>query len=137
MSNTASSFIQFTFLSQTASANVAAALRSFLMGERYDSPVSRVRTLALIPLEPKRPAHAEVSVRHRTDSLPIRDYIDELAHFGERKMSLGTILLIVVVLLLLGVIPRWQHSRRWGYAPSGVVGAVLIVLVVLVLMGRF
>jgi Protein of unknown function (DUF3309) len=52
-------------------------------------------------------------------------------------MSLGTILLIVVVLLLLGVIPRWPHSRSWGYGPSGAVGAVLIVLLILVLAGRF
>lgn len=51
-------------------------------------------------------------------------------------MTLGTILLIVVVLLLLGVIPRWPHSRNWGYAPSGVVGIALVVLVVLLLMGR-
>ena len=51
-------------------------------------------------------------------------------------MSVGTILLIVVVLLLLGVFPRWPHSRKWGYAPSGVFGVVLIVLLVLVFMGR-
>jgi uncharacterized protein DUF3309 len=49
---------------------------------------------------------------------------------------MGTILLVVVVLLLLGVFPRWPHSRNWGYAPSGIVGAVLVVLVVLLLMGR-
>ena len=51
-------------------------------------------------------------------------------------MSLGTILLIVLVLILLGVIPRWPHSRNWGYGPSGVVGVVLIVLLILFLMGR-
>jgi len=51
-------------------------------------------------------------------------------------MSLGTILLIVLVLLLLGVIPTWPHSRSWGYAPSGVLGLVVIILVVLLLMGR-
>jgi hypothetical protein len=51
-------------------------------------------------------------------------------------MSVGTVLLIVVVLLLLGVFPRWPHSRSWGYAPSGVVGTVLIVLLVLLLLGR-
>lgn len=51
-------------------------------------------------------------------------------------MSLGTILLIVLVLLLLGVIPTWPHSRSWGYAPSGVIGVVLLVIVVLLLMGR-
>ncbi len=51
-------------------------------------------------------------------------------------MSLGTILLILVILALLGVFPTWSHSRNWGYAPSGVLGTVLIVLVVLVLLGR-
>ncbi len=49
---------------------------------------------------------------------------------------LGTILLIVVVLLLVGAIPSWPHSRNWGYAPSGVLGLVLVVLLVLLLMGR-
>ncbi|RZJ11392.1 MAG: DUF3309 domain-containing protein [Rubrivivax sp.] len=51
-------------------------------------------------------------------------------------MSLGAILLIVVILLLVGVIPTWPHSRSWGYAPSGLIGIVLLVLVVLLLMGR-
>jgi len=51
-------------------------------------------------------------------------------------MSLGTILLIVVILMLIGVIPTWPHSRGWGYAPSGVLGLVLIILVVLLLVGK-
>ncbi len=51
-------------------------------------------------------------------------------------MSLGTILIIILVLLLIGAIPTWPHSRRWGYAPSGIVGIVLVVLVVLLLLGR-
>jgi hypothetical protein len=51
-------------------------------------------------------------------------------------MSLGTILLIVLILVLVGVIPTWPHSRSWGYAPSGVVGLILIILLVLFLMGR-
>lgn len=51
-------------------------------------------------------------------------------------MSLGTILLIVLILILIGVIPTWPHSRSWGYAPSGVLGVVLIVVVVLLLTGR-
>ena len=51
-------------------------------------------------------------------------------------MSLGTILLIVLVLILLGVIPSWGHSRSWGYGPSGIGGVLLIVLIVLLLMGR-
>jgi len=51
-------------------------------------------------------------------------------------MSLGTILLIVLVLLLIGAIPSWPHSRNWGYGPSGGLGLVLVVVVVLLLMGR-
>lgn len=51
-------------------------------------------------------------------------------------MTLGTILLIVLILLLIGVIPSWPHSRSWGYAPSGVLGLVLLVVIVLLLMGR-
>lgn len=51
-------------------------------------------------------------------------------------MTLGTILLIIVVLLLIGAIPSWPHSRGWGYGPSGGVGLVLVVLVVLLLMGK-
>jgi Protein of unknown function (DUF3309) len=51
-------------------------------------------------------------------------------------MSLGTILLIVLVLVLVGAFPAWPHSRSWGYAPSGIVGVVLLVLLVLLLTGR-
>ncbi len=51
-------------------------------------------------------------------------------------MSLGMILLIIVILILLGVIPTWPHSRNWGYAPSGVLGLVLVIVIVLLLMGR-
>ncbi len=51
-------------------------------------------------------------------------------------MSLGLILLIVVVLMLVGAIPAWPHSRGWGYGPSGGLGLVLIILLVLVLMGH-
>ena len=51
-------------------------------------------------------------------------------------MSLGTILLVLLVLILLGVVPTWPHSKSWGYAPSGVVGVVVVVLVVLLLVGR-
>jgi len=51
-------------------------------------------------------------------------------------IMLGTILLIVLVLLLLGAIPAWPHSRNWGYGPSGGVGLIVIILLILVLMGR-
>ncbi len=49
---------------------------------------------------------------------------------------LGTILIVILILALLGVFPRWSHSRDWGYAPSGGVGLVLIIVVILVLIGR-
>jgi Protein of unknown function (DUF3309) len=51
-------------------------------------------------------------------------------------MSLGTILLIIVILLLIGAIPSWPHSRGWGYGPSGGLGLVLLILIVLWLMGK-
>ena len=52
-------------------------------------------------------------------------------------MSLGTILLILLVLMLVGAIPSWPHSSSWGYAPAGGLGLVLVVVLVLVLLGRF
>jgi hypothetical protein len=51
-------------------------------------------------------------------------------------MSLGTILLIVLVLALIGVLPSWPHSRSWGYGPTGGLALVVVILLVLVLMGR-
>jgi hypothetical protein len=51
-------------------------------------------------------------------------------------MTLGTILLIILILLLIGAIPSWPYSRGWGYGPSGTLGVVLVVLLILVLMGR-
>ncbi len=51
-------------------------------------------------------------------------------------MSLGTLLLVVLILMLIGAIPSWPYSRNWGYGPSGVLGAVVLVLVVLVVLGR-
>lgn len=51
-------------------------------------------------------------------------------------MSLGTIVLIILVLALIGVIPSWPHSKGWGYGPSGIVGLIVVVLLILLLMGR-
>ena len=51
-------------------------------------------------------------------------------------MSLGTILLILLIVLLVGAVPTWPHSRSWGYAPSGLLGVVVVVLIVLLLLGR-
>ncbi len=49
---------------------------------------------------------------------------------------LGTILVVFLILALLGAVPRWSHSRQWGYAPTGGIGLVLLIVVVLVLLGR-
>lgn len=51
-------------------------------------------------------------------------------------MSLGTILLVILVLILLGAIPIWPHSHSWGYAPGGIIGIVVVVLVILLLLGK-
>ncbi len=51
-------------------------------------------------------------------------------------MSLGSILLIILVLILVGMIPVWPHSRGWGYGPSGLLGIILAIFLILLLMGR-
>jgi len=54
----------------------------------------------------------------------------------EKAMSLGTILLVVLILMLIGALPTWPHSRSWGYMPSGGLGLVLLIIIVLLLLGR-
>ena len=49
---------------------------------------------------------------------------------------LGTILIVILILALLGVLPRWSHSRSWGYAPTGGVGLILFIVVILLVLGR-
>jgi hypothetical protein len=51
-------------------------------------------------------------------------------------MSVGTILLIILILILVGALPNWGYSRGWGYGPSGILGVLVVVLLVLLLMGR-
>lgn len=51
-------------------------------------------------------------------------------------MSLGTILLIILVLFLIGAIPTWPHSKGWGYGPSGGIGLILVILIILVVLGK-
>jgi hypothetical protein len=55
---------------------------------------------------------------------------------GVDIMTLGTILLIILILALLGALPAWPYSRSWGYGPSGLAGVVVVVIIVLLLMGR-
>jgi hypothetical protein len=66
----------------------------------------------------------------------MRDYSPFITILGRRTMSMGTILLIILGLLLLGALPAWPYSSGWGYYPSGGLGLVLIVLLVLVVTGR-
>lgn len=51
-------------------------------------------------------------------------------------MSLGTILLVILILMLIGAIPSWPHSKNWGYGPSGGLGLLLIIVIVLLVLGR-
>lgn len=51
-------------------------------------------------------------------------------------MSLGTILLIILILMLIGAVPTWPHSKNWGYGPSGGLGLVVIILIILLVLGR-
>jgi hypothetical protein len=58
------------------------------------------------------------------------------AAFERRNFMFGTILIVVVILMLVGALPRWNHSREWGYFPSGGLGLVLLIVVILILLGR-
>jgi len=71
------------------------------------------------------------SSREKVARASIQDAI-----IGRNEMSLGTILLVIVALMLIGAIPGWPHSRSWGYGPSGGIGLVLIILIILLLTGR-
>lgn len=51
-------------------------------------------------------------------------------------MPISTLVIVILILVLIGAVPAWPHSRSWGYGPSGIVGAVLVVVLVLLLMGR-
>jgi hypothetical protein len=51
-------------------------------------------------------------------------------------MTLGTVLLIILILLLIGALPAWPYSRGWGYGPGGILGAILVVVLILVILGR-
>jgi hypothetical protein len=55
---------------------------------------------------------------------------------GEEQAMLGTILIIFLILALVGALPRWSHSREWGYMPTGGLGVALVVVVILLLLGR-
>ncbi|MGF6738461.1 hypothetical protein OKW47_002207 [Paraburkholderia atlantica] len=76
-----------------------------------------------------------VAARMRQTSVTMRPAIS-LPVEKENAMTVGTILLIVLILLLIGALPSWPYSSGWGYRPTGLVGIVLIVVIILLLMGR-
>ena len=55
---------------------------------------------------------------------------------GSTNMSIGTILLVILILMLVGLLPTWPHSRAWGYGPSGGLGLVVVILLILILLGK-
>lgn len=62
--------------------------------------------------------------------------LEQGEHFKGFAMNLGTILLVILILMLVGVLPTWPHSASWGYGPSGGLGLLLLIVVVLLLLGR-
>jgi Protein of unknown function (DUF3309) len=62
--------------------------------------------------------------------------VDAVPPLEEIAMSLGTILLIILILMLVGVLPTWPHSKSWGYGPSGGLGLVVVLIIVLLLLGK-
>jgi hypothetical protein len=70
-----------------------------------------------------------------TTKIAVVDGMEKVAE-GSEGIRMGIVLLIVLILLLVGALPRWGHSRTWGYAPSGGLSLVLVILLVLVLMGH-
>jgi hypothetical protein len=55
---------------------------------------------------------------------------------GGNTMTLGTILLIILIIVLIGAVPTWPYSRNWGYGPSGILGIIVVILIILALTGR-
>ena len=82
---------------------------------------------------------ALVTVRQRTEIESSCAYAEAIHHesnFKEVIMSIGTSLLILLVLMLIGALPTWPHSHGWGYAPSGGLGLLLLIVVILLVTGR-
>jgi hypothetical protein len=70
------------------------------------------------------------------EGCPRRAAHTKLVSLTGGHVMLGTVLLVILILLLLGAIPAWPHSRSWGYFPSGGVGLILVIVLILVLLGR-
>jgi hypothetical protein len=80
----------------------------------------------------KRPRHASAQASAKSQPGPLTPGLK----LGGYPMSLGTILLIILVVLLIGALPTWPHSSGWGYYPTGGLGTILVIVLILVLLGR-
>jgi hypothetical protein len=81
-----------------------------------------------------RPGPADIFEELRTPRGGKREHLTDLV--GKEQIMLGTILIVFLILALVGALPRWSHSREWGYMPTGGLGVVLVVVVILLLLGR-
>jgi hypothetical protein len=87
-----------------------------------------------IPIGSSLPSLRRNSIPRRTERRTELSS-DGIAIGRENKM-LGTILIVILILALLGVLPRWSHSKQWGYAPTGGLGLILLIVIILLLLGR-
>jgi len=111
---------------------------------RHGKDVCNVDELATIPASGENDA-APSSQRFPSESDPPGIQVADLFPSGSRRLSstisregamLGTILLVILILLLIGAFPAWPYSRGWGYAPTGTLGLIVIIVVILVVLGR-
>jgi hypothetical protein len=77
-----------------------------------------------------------INGNHYTDYVVHPEIAIYQVHKKELVMGIGTILIIILILLLVGGLPIFPHSRSWGYGPSGIIGTILVILLILVLLGR-
>jgi hypothetical protein len=98
-----------------------------------------------MPGKPLRQIRRTFCLSHRSESAsgspfcpPGNDPNETPLHKNEKEliMGIGTILIIILILLLVGGLPVFPHSRSWGYGPSGIIGTILVILLILVLLGR-
>ena len=91
---------------------------------------------SIVPIVLPLPSKGEPLREGYTPSKSVAALVFSCLAKGRYTMSVGTILLILFVLFLVGALPAWPHSRQWGYYPSGGLGLVVVILLILVILGR-
>jgi hypothetical protein len=79
---------------------------------------------------------ARVSARLRQRAIAVSVWRETNLSTGSNAMSLGTILLVILILMLIGAFPSWPHSQSWGYLPSGGLGLLLLIVIILLVLGK-